>query len=74
VSILFHFTKLVDPMIHRIEEAERKRLREQDPRAAEGDPPVYRCRVCGLEGPERSYCPACLADTMELLAPPAAAR
>ncbi len=39
-------------------------------RGDEGDPPIFRCRVCGLEAAERSYCPACLADTMEpVLAP-----
>jgi rubrerythrin len=34
-------------------------------RAAEGDPQLYRCRVCGAESPDRTYCPECLADTME---------
>jgi rubrerythrin len=33
----------------------------------EGDPPIFRCRVCGLQSPERAYCPDCLADTMEPL-------
>ena len=33
----------------------------------EGDPPTFRCRVCGLESPERAYCPECLADTMVLV-------
>jgi rubrerythrin len=69
VSILFHLNKIVDPMTARIQEAERKRLREQSQREADGDPPRFRCRVCGLEGPARGYCPDCLADTMEPLTP-----
>jgi len=35
----------------------------------EGDPPTFRCRVCGYEGPQRVFCPDCLADTMVALEP-----
>lgn len=38
----------------------------------EGDPPTYRCRVCGLEAADPAYCPTCLADTMVLVKPPSA--
>jgi len=75
MSIIYTFKKLVDPMTARAEDAERQRKREQPKQEAEGDPPLCRCRVCGLEATERSYCPACLADTMEPVvrrpAPPA---
>jgi len=65
MSIIDTFKKVVDPIAARQEEAERKRQREQVKREAEGDPPVFRCRVCGTEAPDRAYCPECLADTME---------
>jgi rubrerythrin len=65
MSIIDTLRKVVDPIAARQEEAERKRQREQSRRAAEGDPPIYRCRVCGAESPDRTYCPECLADTME---------
>ena len=64
MSIIDTFKKVVDPIAARQEEAERKRQRESK-RQADGDPPLYRCRVCGAESPDRTYCPACLADTME---------
>ena len=65
MSIIDTFKRVVDPMAARQEEAERQAKREQPVRAAEGDPPLYRCRVCGTESPDRTYCPECLADTME---------
>ncbi len=69
MSIIETFKKVVDPIAARQKEAELKREREQPQREAEGDPPLYRCRVCGLEAPERGYCPECLADTMEPVTP-----
>jgi len=68
MSIIYTLNKLVDPITARAQDAERQRKREQPQREAEGEPPRYRCRVCGLEAPERGYCPACLADTMEPVA------
>jgi hypothetical protein len=65
MSIVYTLKKAVDPITARAEEAERTRKREEPRREAEGDPPVFRCRVCEREAPERSYCPVCLADTME---------
>ena len=51
-----------------IEEQDRQRQQDLQPsRKQEGDPPVFRCRCCGLESAERAYCPDCLADTMEPL-------
>jgi hypothetical protein len=57
-----------------IEQEERDAAQDRagTPEAA-GDPPVYRCRVCGLESTERAYCPECLADTMVAIKARAAA-
>ncbi|MBI5481203.1 MAG: hypothetical protein HY906_20260 [Deltaproteobacteria bacterium] len=65
MSIIDTFKKVVDPIAARQEEAERQARREQPVREAEGDPPLFRCRVCGTESADRTYCPECLADTME---------
>ena len=65
MSIIDTLQKVVDPIAARQKEAELKAKREQPVREADGDPPLYRCRVCGIEGTDRTYCPACLADTME---------
>jgi hypothetical protein len=46
------------------EEAREQRQVLAPARKQDGDPPVFRCRACGLESPERAYCPECLADTM----------
>lgn len=68
MSIIETFKKVVDPLKARQEEAERKRQREPSQREPDGDPPLYRCRVCGMESPDRTYCSECLADTMEPVA------
>jgi hypothetical protein len=75
MSIIETFKKVVDPLRARQEEAERKAKREQPVREAGGDPPLFRCRVCGAESTDRTYCSACLADTMEPVpaGPPAGA-
>jgi rubrerythrin len=67
MSILTSFKKLVDPETARIEEAERKRDREQPKREADGDGPGYRCHVCGLTSDDQIFCPTCLAETMRPL-------
>ncbi len=54
-----------------IEEQDRQRRQDLQPtRKPEGAPPIFRCRVCALESPERAYCPTCLADTMEPIKAP----
>jgi Smr domain-containing protein len=64
VSIIESLTKLVDPVAAREREAERERLRSQPRKTASGPPPTFECRVCGHLGPEPSFCPDCLAETM----------
>jgi hypothetical protein len=64
VSIIESLTKLVDPVAAREQEAERERLRAQPRRTDAGPPPTFECRVCGHLGPEPSFCPDCLAETM----------
>ncbi len=64
MSIIESLTKLVDPLAAREQEAERERLRAQPRRTDAGPPPTFECRVCGHLGPEPSFCPECLAETM----------
>jgi rubrerythrin len=64
MSILTSFKKLVDPNVARMEEAERKAKRET-PKREEAGGPGYRCKVCGRVEQEKSFCPDCLADTMQ---------
>jgi hypothetical protein len=64
VSIIESLTKLVDPMAAREREAERERLRAGSQQTPAGPPKTFECRVCGYLGPEPSYCPSCLAETM----------
>jgi hypothetical protein len=68
VSIVQSLKKLVDPERARQEAAQFKRERELPRREAAGDPPTYCCRICQTTSTDRSYCPACLADTMVPLA------
>ena len=68
VSIVQSLKKLVDPERARQEAAQFKRERELPRREAAGAPPTYCCRICQTTSTDRSYCPACLADTMVLLA------
>ena len=65
MSIIESLTKLVDPMVARAREEERKAEREQPKRENAGDPPRFACRVCGHEDIDSGYCPTCLADTMQ---------
>jgi rubrerythrin len=67
MSIVESLIKLVDPVQAQRREEERRVAREQPKRTDAGDPPRFACRVCGHESAEKSYCPACLADTMEPL-------
>jgi hypothetical protein len=65
MSIVESLIKLVDPVQAQRREEERRRDREQPARSDAGDPPEFACRICGLRSTERSYCPTCLADTMQ---------
>jgi hypothetical protein len=77
MSILWHLRRYVDSMQQRKEEAEVRRAREALPPDFEGhtvdDPPTrdaneptkFRCTLCGLEGDQNEYCPACLTLTMK---------
>ena len=69
VSIVESLKKLVDPVRARQEEEERRADRERPDADDDGGPPPpkRRCRVCGHEGPERQFCPDCLAETMRPL-------
>ncbi len=66
MSIIQSLKKLVDPIAAREEEAEIRDHRQQPFQAEQGDPPTFTCRVCGYQDQEGSYCPTCLAPTMEL--------
>lgn len=65
MSIVESLRRLVDPVAARNHQEELRVQREQPIREVDGDPPRYRCRVCEYEGPESSYCPTCLAETMK---------
>lgn len=65
MSIVESLKRLVDPVQVQREEAERRNAREQPIREADGDPPLFTCRVCGRQGTEPMFCPDCLAGTME---------
>jgi hypothetical protein len=69
MAIVESLIKLVDPVVARQREEERRRQREQPGRSDAGDPPEFACRICGFRSTDRSYCPTCLADTMELVRP-----
>ena len=57
--------KIVDPVQARQREEELRKEREQPKREHSGDPPRYVCRICGHTSEDKSYCPECLADTMQ---------
>jgi rubrerythrin len=65
MSIVESMLKLIDPVQAQAREEERRVAREQPKRDDAGDPPTFVCRVCGHRDPQGSYCPTCLADTME---------
>jgi hypothetical protein len=67
MSIVESLLRIVDPASAQQREEERKVTREQPKREHSGDPPRFVCRVCALEHAQGSYCPVCLADTMERL-------
>jgi hypothetical protein len=67
VSIVESLIRLTDPVQAREREAELRKKREEPKRNHAGDPPRFACRICGHESDDKSYCPECLADTMEPL-------
>jgi len=65
MGIVESLKKLVDPEQARREAEGLRVARELPQREGAGAPPdLYRCRVCAHEGPERLFCPKCLAETM----------
>jgi rubrerythrin len=69
MAIVESLVRLFDPVQARVREAERKAAREQPKRDHDGDPPRFACRICGHVSDDKSYCPDCLADTMEPASP-----
>jgi hypothetical protein len=80
VSILWVLRKYIDSIAAREEEASARRHREARPADLEDDDadivvpsqpvreaPKFRCRVCGAESTDASFCTDCLAATMEPL-------
>jgi hypothetical protein len=63
-SIVWSLKRLFDTPTEVEKEVRKKNAALRGQRKAEGDPPTFRCRVCALEGPDPSFCPECLADTM----------
>ena len=69
-GIVWSLKRLFDTPTEVEKEVREKRATLRGQRKAEGDPPTFRCRVCGLEGPESAFCSECLAGTMEAVKPP----
>jgi len=65
MGIVESLKKLVDPDQARREADGLLVSRELPQHENSGAPPtLYRCRVCAHEGPEKVFCPKCLAETM----------
>lgn len=65
MSIIESLKKLVDPEQARHEDSERLVARNLPERDDAAPPPAtYECRVCRHVGPEKIFCPKCLAETM----------
>ncbi|HEY4186488.1 MAG TPA: hypothetical protein VGP07_15535 [Polyangia bacterium] len=65
MGIVESLKKLVDPEQAQHESTGRLVERELPQRDDDGPPPAtYVCRVCAHEGPEKLFCPKCLAETM----------
>jgi len=65
MGIVESLKKLVDPEQAR-READGLLVARQLPQREDSGPPpqLYLCRVCAHEGPEKVFCPKCLAETM----------
>lgn len=70
MSIIESLLKIVDPVQAQAREEDRRIQREQPKREVAGEPPRFRCRVCGLEDRFPVFCPVCLADTMRPVVAP----
>jgi hypothetical protein len=64
-AIVWSLKRLFDKPADVEREVRERQATLRGQRKADGDPPTFRCRVCGLESAEGAYCPECLADTME---------
>ncbi len=65
MGIVESLKKLVDPEQARRDADGRVVARELPQRENAGAPTdQYLCRVCAHEGPEKLFCPTCLAETM----------
>lgn len=67
---IFPLERLFDPP-QKVEERAReldadvRGVKSQDGDPPEtGDPPRFRCRVCGYQSGDPEFCPECIADTM----------
>jgi hypothetical protein len=67
MSIMQSLIRLVDPIQARQQEEERKRAREEPRRTHDGNPPRFKCRVCGHESEDKAFCSECLAETLQPL-------
>lgn len=68
MSMLWALERLFAPpekieRYHRDEHAAVRHAHSVD----DGDPPSFRCKLCGLEAPEPKFCMSCLAESMEPL-------
>jgi hypothetical protein len=65
------FMRLLERMFEPARETDRiareQRQDVQGPLQQDGKDHRFRCKACGLESTEGSYCPECLADTMVLI-------
>ena len=65
MSIVYTLKKLVDPIRAYKEQAEHRGHLEQASQQEAREPPTFGCRLCGYRHTDGSYCPECLADTMQ---------
>ncbi len=66
MSIIQTLKKLVDPLQAQKEAAELEARLNPTLQKEAADPPSFVCKVCGYQDREGTYCPECLAPTMEL--------
>lgn len=66
MPFVFKLKKGADRLQHQGELVEDPVFEGEDDRTQQ----VFRCRLCGLQAADKSYCPECLADTMEPLSDP----
>lgn len=65
MSLIWPLERLFESPV-KIEQRYREKVADLEGiKQREGDPPTYRCRLCGLKAPAATFCLDCLADTME---------